>query len=229
MSAPVAKAVRYANSSASCAFATSGPVGHSSTRDGYKWHPERIGVRSASTAQAREEPRRARPHGVVVELELREACQADVPFLWRMLTLAASLEGTSADVERARVDPDLRSYVEGFGRRGDVGVVGIVDRIPAGAAWVRLAPPGPVSSMKVWTDEVPELAVATVHEMRGCGVGAALMRALLEAARPVHSSIALSVRECNAAVRLYERLGFSVQRRIVNRVGTGSLVMTRAL
>jgi ribosomal protein S18 acetylase RimI-like enzyme len=146
-----------------------------------------------------------------------------------MLTFAASMEGTSADVDRARVDPELKHYVDGFGRRGDVGVVALVDQVLAGAAWVRLAPPGPVSPSKVWSDEVPELAIATVPEMRGSGVGTRLLQALFEAARGLHPSVALSVRDGNDAVRLYERLGFSVQRRIVNRVGTTSLVMTREL
>jgi ribosomal protein S18 acetylase RimI-like enzyme len=168
------------------------------------------------------------------DVRLRAACEADIPFLWRMLTFAASMDATPSDVERARVDPELKDYVEGFGRRGDVGVVAHLTHRKdtlIGAAWVRLAPPGSaaVSPTKVWSDVVPELAIATVREMRGSGVGTRLLHALLEAVSGLHRSVALSVREGSDAIRLYERLGFSVQRRIVNRIGTASLVMVRDL
>ncbi|MDB4987625.1 MAG: Histone acetyltransferase [Myxococcaceae bacterium] len=160
-------------------------------------------------------------------MHFRPALRGDVPFLWRMLTYAASMQGTAADLESAQTDPTLRCYVAGFGRRGDVGVVAMKDGEAVGAAWVRLAPAGPISESKVWTTEVPELAIAIVPEARGQGLGAALLAALLEGLRGRHASIALSVREDNPAVRLYERSGFRTERRLVNRVGTTSLVMSR--
>jgi ribosomal protein S18 acetylase RimI-like enzyme len=162
-------------------------------------------------------------------IELRPAGVEDVPFLWRMLTLAASMGGTAQDIELARSDPDLRDYVASFGRAGDIGVVAWAAGARVGAAWVRLAPPGPIAKTKVWSAEVPELAIATTPEMRGAGVGTKLLCALLEAVRGVHTSIALTVREGNGAARLYERAGFLVERRVVNRVGTTSLVMARAV
>lgn len=135
--------------------------------------------------------------------------------------------GKAEDVARAQSDPALGDYVECFGRGGDLGVVAVVAGAPVGAAWVRLAPAGPISETKVWTHDVPELAIATVPEVRGSGTGTKLLDALFEAVRGQHASIALSVRDGNAAVRLYERAGFHVERRIVNRVGTTSLVMRR--
>jgi ribosomal protein S18 acetylase RimI-like enzyme len=164
-----------------------------------------------------------------VDVQLRPASVDDVPLLWRMLTLAASLRGTPEDVAHAQTDPALKDYVEGFGRHGDLGVVALAAGQPIGAAWVRLAPAGLVSETKVWSVDVPELAIATLPEIRGAGVGTRLLRALVEAARGHHGSIALSVRDGNAAVRLYERAGFSVQRRFVNRVGTTSLVMYKTV
>lgn len=164
----------------------------------------------------------------MTNVTLRPAGPGDHPFLWRMLTLAASMDGTDEDVIHAQANPDLLHYVEGFGRAGDAGIVALVDDAPIGAAWVRLAPPGPVSPMKVWSNEVPELAIATVPQVRGHGVGSKLLEALLGAVHGVHPVVALTVREGNAAVRLYERHGFIVGRRLVNRVGTTSLVMTRA-
>jgi ribosomal protein S18 acetylase RimI-like enzyme len=158
---------------------------------------------------------------------MRPAVAADAPLLWRMLTFAASMAGTAADEDLAREDPDLRPYVEGFGRAGDLGVVALVAGASAGAAWLRLAPPGPPSPSKVWTAEEPELAIAVEPALRGRGTGAALLASLFEVAAGRYPAVGLSVREGNPAVRLYERLGFVTERRVTNRVGGVSVVMRR--
>ena len=63
----------------------------------------------------------------------------------------------------------------------------------------------------------------------GGGAGGLLLEALIAAAGDRYPAIMLSVREGNAAVRLYERFGFATERRVVNRVGGVSLVMRRPL
>jgi GNAT superfamily N-acetyltransferase len=45
---------------------------------------------------------------------------------------------------------------------------------------------------------------------RGCGYGAALIRDLLDEARQAGKSVQLFVERFNPAIRLYERLGFSI-------------------
>jgi GNAT superfamily N-acetyltransferase len=165
-----------------------------------------------------------------MSLAVRPATAADVPFLWHMLTYAASMDGTEADIMTAPTDPNLVHYVDGFPRDGDVGVIAESDGTRIGATWVRLAPRGVAPSlMKVWTDTVPELAIATVPSARGAGIGTKLLEALYAAARTRHRSIALSVREESPAVRLYERHGFVVVTRVVNRVGSVSVTMHRML
>ena len=169
-------------------------------------------------------------------LLIRPAVAADAPILWRMLTFAASMAGTAEDEREARRDPELRPYVEGFGRAGDLGVLAFLDpgraaigaAGAAGAAWLRLAPDGPISEAKVWTRHEPELAIAVEPQLRGRGTGAALLASLLEAAAGRYRAIGLTVREGNPAVRLYERFGFVTERRVTNRVGGVSLVMRRA-
>jgi ribosomal protein S18 acetylase RimI-like enzyme len=145
-----------------------------------------------------------------------------------MLTFAASMEGLVDDVERAKSDPLLDAYVKGFGRDGDLGVVALSNHAPVGAAWLRLLAGEPHSS-KLWTTEVPELAIATLPEHRGGGVGSSLTTAIVDAAHGRYPAIVLSVREASPAVRLYERFGFVVERRLVNRVGGASLAMRREL
>lgn len=162
------------------------------------------------------------------ELVLRPARAADDAFLYRMLALAASMDESDESVGAARIDPMLFPYVAGFGRDGDLGIIAERDGAPIGAVWVRLQHGEPVAS-KLWTPEVPELAIATVSGARGQGVGEALLRALIDGARGLYPAIVLSVREENPAGRLYARCGFVVERRIVNRVGTASLAMRLTL
>ena len=57
-------------------------------------------------------------------------------------------------------------------------------------------------------DETPELGIAVSPEHRGKGVGAALIKRLLEAAESLYPAIVLSVSPKNRAIGLYERLGF---------------------
>lgn len=141
-----------------------------------------------------------------------------------MLVLAASMQGTEDDVDAAKRDPELSCYVDGFGREGDFGVIALGDSVPVGAAWGRLLFGEPKPS-KVWTHDVPELAIATLPTTRGRGAGSLLLGAVLDVARARFGAVALSVREDNPAVRLYERHGFVVEQRIKNRVGGVSLAM----
>jgi len=79
-----------------------------------------------------------------------------------------------------------------------------------GAAWYRLMPPENPGYGFV-DASTPEVAIAVVPDRRGLGVGAALLRGLLNAARPQgFDALSLSVRRDNsAAVRLYQRNGFA--------------------
>jgi hypothetical protein len=67
-----------------------------------------------------------------------------------MLTFAASMDGNDDDVERAKADPGLRGYVDGFGREGDLGVVALRGTERVGAAWLRRLR-GEAHPAKVWT------------------------------------------------------------------------------
>ena len=152
------------------------------------------------------------------ELIVRAATAEDEPFLWRVLALAASMDGGQESIAVAKIDPKLSVYLDGY----DVGFVAEREGVAVGAAWLRCGQP---MDGKVWTALVPELVIASIPEVRGQGVGTALLRAILDASR--FDTIALSVREENPAVRLYERFGFVTERVIVNRVGGRSLAMRR--
>jgi ribosomal protein S18 acetylase RimI-like enzyme len=124
-------------------------------------------------------------------MDVRSATPADEPFLTAMLRHASS-----DFTEETRL-----TYVAGFGREGDFGVVADGE----GAAWCR--------QIRGWgfvADDVPELTIGLEPQARGRGLGERLLRALLDmAAERGVRAVSLSVDPANApAVALYERVGF---------------------
>ena len=158
----------------------------------------------------------------------------DLPFLWEMLTYAASMTpGGAASVADAQADPYLRTYVEGWGRPDDLGIIaragapgpGDHDHdhdARIGAAWLR-------AGLIVAEPGAPELATAMVPAQRGRGIGALMMEQLFQRAAGRFEAVTLSVRAANPALRFYQRLGFQRTRELTNRVGGVSFVMRRPL
>lgn len=145
---------------------------------------------------------------------VRPATEEDESFLWEMLYEAvhwgAEETGPKPPPEELLQEPGLRRYLEGWGRKNDFAVVALVEgggRI--GAAWYRTFPahePG-----YGFVDEAtPDIAIAVVPDQRGAGVGDALLRTLMDAARSNgFGAISLSVQKSNhVAAKLYERNGF---------------------
>lgn len=147
----------------------------------------------------------------VKTLIIRRTRSEDAEFLREMLFEAvywrvASPRPTLAE---AFARPELAKVLEGWGRRGDLGMVatnGEGERI--GAAWLRL-----------WTREnhlagfvderTPELGIGVRKEFRRHGVGTALLLAVLGRARESGvPRVSLSVEIENVARLLYERFGF---------------------
>jgi GNAT superfamily N-acetyltransferase len=142
-------------------------------------------------------------------IRIRAALPTDADFLSEMLYEAACWREPSPPPPRDEVlsHPVVNRYIEGWGRPGDLGVVAF-STIPVGAAWFRLfrlEEPG----YGFVDEQIPELSVAVRRDQRGHGIGAALLEALIVAARERgHSALSLSVELDNPAVRLYRRLGF---------------------
>lgn len=162
---------------------------------------------------------------------------ADESFLWEMLFEAAHLrdEGET-DIQAAKDHPLLARYVEGWGREGDLGFVAIAPDTnrkmgqKVGAVWIRLWS-GAEKGFGYVADEVPELAIAVLPEHQNRGIGHQLIAHLVEAAKPIYPAIALSVRDNNPALRLYQRWGFRAiaGSEVVNRTGGISFTMTLEL
>jgi ribosomal protein S18 acetylase RimI-like enzyme len=165
---------------------------------------------------------------MLVAYSLRRATADDVDFLWAMLYEASyAADDGIADVAALGRHPVLPRYVEGWGGRTDLGVVAVDDDTGerVGAAWLRLLTRDEPGYGYV-DDDTPELAIAVAPSHRGRGLGARMLRELLDVATGSFAAVCLSVRADNPALRLYERAGF----RIVGGTDEGpSLTMRKEL
>jgi GNAT superfamily N-acetyltransferase len=136
-----------------------------------------------------------------VNARLRTATTADATFIVEMARHACVIEDwplPDADSE------DVQSLVP---RSGDIIVVA-ADEAGAniGAAWTFHHE----TPLMVGSDGVPlpEVAMAVRPDVRGCGVGGALLDELLVRCRGEYEALSLNVHQRNPAADLYQRKGF---------------------
>ena len=159
----------------------------------------------------------------------RLATLADATLLREMVYEAAAGIGRDRpSKEQVLSAPQALSFVEGWGRPGDHGIVAECDLAPVGAAWFRIFPDDDPEGGFVG-GETPEMLIALVPEHRGKGVGGLLMTALIaKAEEEGMKSIGLNVPRANLpAVALFRRHGFTVVRD-ADGVLTMQLFMTEA-
>lgn len=145
------------------------------------------------------------------EFVVRRGEVSDIPLMYMMLFEAAATNPDIAKLDRevALSLPQIRKYVEGWGRDGDECVVASeASGKPLGAAWFRLFSAEDPGYGFVGED-VPELTMGVAEDARGRGIGSALMKRVIEVAKDEgYNSLSLSVKRDSSAVGLYERFGF---------------------
>ncbi|MFN0120028.1 MAG: N-acetyltransferase family protein [Blastocatellia bacterium] len=145
-----------------------------------------------------------------ISTPFRPLTSRDEPLLRDMLYYAVFVPPGRDPWPRDVIDrPEVSLYVREWGRAGDAGLAAVdqVTNQDVGATWIRLftaAAPG----YGYVADDIPELSIALAPGHRGQGLGAALLESLFTLAAPQYSALSLSVSPQNAALRLYERLGF---------------------
>ncbi len=145
---------------------------------------------------------------------MRPAMPGDGAFLADMVVEAANWRaGSTRPRPTVLSDPVHRSYIAGWQRPADHGVVAVDAGSHAiGAAWYRLFSPESIVHGFV-ASGVPELIIGVSPLWRSQGVGRALLRALTDAARGNgYARLALSVERDNFASALYRSEGFAVIR-----------------
>jgi ribosomal protein S18 acetylase RimI-like enzyme len=141
-------------------------------------------------------------------LSTRPLGPADQAALWDWLHVALWDPPPAPLRPREVLDhPGVSIYAEGWGREGDVGVVGEVDGKPVGACWMRRIRGG--VGLGYVDDDTPQLGIALMPGHRGLGFGRALLQAALDAARAHgYRQVSLTVHPQNPAIALYESCGF---------------------
>jgi len=155
----------------------------------------------------------------VFQIRPLEASSSDQAIVWQFLQHAAH----ESDLDQVKAKPLLLPYAQNFGHQeGDLGIVAITPKtqFPIGAAWIRALGDNGLATAHLEDKDVfvalksfPELAIACLPEHRGKGVGSALLQALIQAAQTNknrYPGICLSCRKGNPAMRLYERVGFTI-------------------
>jgi ribosomal protein S18 acetylase RimI-like enzyme len=142
--------------------------------------------------------------------KIRPAVSSDQQFLFEMMYQALFLEEGQEPYPRDVLNrPEIARYVKDWGRAGDLGFIAVdigSDEL-VGAVWCRL-PRAEGQGFGYIDDETPELGIALFPQYREQGIGTALLKHLLEAAKNLYPAISLSVSPNNPAIHLYERLGF---------------------
>jgi ribosomal protein S18 acetylase RimI-like enzyme len=147
----------------------------------------------------------------VARLVVRLVVESDLLFMQRMLYEAANATGELwPPFEDSMREPRNRRFWDGWMTRpGDLGVIAELSGMPIGAAWIRRMGKG----QRVPGDDpdVPVLAIGVERDQRGWGVGALLMRSLLDRAREARvRAIDLTASSFNeVAVRLYHAHAFA--------------------
>ena len=141
-----------------------------------------------------------------MDCELRPAYASDEAFLREMLYLALFVPPGQPPLPRSVLsDPAIARYVESWGTRsGDSGLIALVQRVPVGAAWLRIFP-GSDPGYGFVDEKTPELSVAVLAAHRSKGIGSLLVDRLLQEV----DAASLSCDPANTAWRLYVRLGFA--------------------
>jgi len=147
------------------------------------------------------------------DIVIRKGEVSDLPLLYLMLFEAAAANPAIRELNReaALSLPQVRKYVEGWGRRGDEAVVA-AERTgrQLGAAWFRLFSSEDPAYGFV-SEEIPEVTIGVVDDARGRGIGTALLTRISELAKEADfEALSLSVEADSEAVALYERHGFVV-------------------
>ncbi|MBR3313048.1 MAG: GNAT family N-acetyltransferase [Atopobiaceae bacterium] len=145
-----------------------------------------------------------------MDYEVRRMMRDEWPLLEDFLYEAIYVpEGFEGEVPRSVIhdDPKCRAAFEGFGALpDDRAVVAVVDDEIVGACWARTT-----DEYGHIDDETPSLSISLYGPYRGKGLGAAMMRQMLDELRGAgYARASLSVQKENPALRLYERMGFRV-------------------
>lgn len=116
---------------------------------------------------------------------------------------------------RSVVDqPEISIYHKNFGKPADLCLVAEVEGKIVGAVWTRILA-DEVRGFGNVDKNTPEFAISLHKKYRNKGIGAALMKRMLNLLRQEgYKQTSLAVQKDNYAVRMYESVGFEILREL---------------
>ncbi|MFQ9665192.1 MAG: GNAT family N-acetyltransferase [Faecalibacterium prausnitzii] len=140
---------------------------------------------------------------IIREIRSEEYCLLS-DFLYEAIYIP---EGIEPPPKSAIECPELQEYIVEFGnRKHDKALVAEMQGNVIGAIWVRI-----MDDYGHIDNDTPSLAMSVYKTYRGLGIGTSLLKQLLQVERLAgYSKISLSVQKSNYAVKMYEKVGFTV-------------------
>lgn len=106
--------------------------------------------------------------------------------------------------------PELKVFIENFGKADDHCLVAEVDGIVVGAVWTRILC-DEVKGFGNIDDKTPEFAISLYRNYRKMGIGTALMKEMIILLKGKgYEQTSLAVQKDNYAVSMYEKVGFKI-------------------
>lgn len=107
-------------------------------------------------------------------------------------------------------EPELKIFIEDFGKPDDLCLVAEVAGKIIGAVWTRILC-GNVKGFGNIDEYTPEFAISIYKEFRGRGIGTELMRSMLHLLKNKdYKQASLAVQKDNYAVAMYKKVGFKI-------------------
>ncbi len=147
------------------------------------------------------------------DLKIREMMAAETPFLEEMLFQAIFTPKGKTPPEKSIIfEPFLHHYIEDFGKKNDVALIAEMENKLIGAIWLRLFAEDKKGYGFV-DNHTPELSMAVDFLHRNGGIGAILLKEMLEKSKNLgYKQVSLSVDKRNFAYQLYLKFGFEVHK-----------------
>ena len=139
---------------------------------------------------------------------IREITEFEYPLLDEFLYEAIFVPDDAVAPSKSIIkSPDLQVYVSDFGSlKDDHCLVAEVDGKVVGSVWVRI-----MDDYGHIDDKTPSFAISLYKEYRGLGIGTKMMQKMLALLkRNGYSKTSLAVQKANAAVKMYQRVGFEI-------------------
>ena len=147
----------------------------------------------------------------MVDYIIRNIKTSEIPLLSTFIYEAIFKKNEDAPLPTDIInEPDVKVYIEGFGKKDDYCLVAEKDKKIIGAVWARILC-GEIKGFGNIDEQTPEFAISLFKEYRNKGIGTALMKRMLQLLKENgYRQTSLAVQKENYAANMYKKLGFKV-------------------